>query len=188
LGHSDGQFELLAPLKFFLVRFAQAWTDRDEAYNLRKVTFRFPGRTSVLKEEFLALTLVILPGDKMTPTVSWFGGTKAGAIRPAALALNNAGTPAWLKISPAHAASAKCLLPFGRFLTTVTVEPRRTKDLGRPYSLAVGHVAPTTLEEITSLDRALQDGEFRARFEEGFQVFQVRLSDLKNAASGGDVV
>jgi hypothetical protein len=185
LGHADGQFELVDPLKFLLVKFRQVWTARDESYRLEAATFRDPGRNSGLTEEFLAMSVVLLRGEKLVPTVSFYGGTKAGAIRPAAQALVACGTPDWLKVSPAHAASAKCPLPFGRFITTVTIEPRVSRDKGRPYGLAVGHVAPTTLAEIAALEHALKDVDFQANFKLGLDVYQTRLEGLEAAAKEG---
>jgi hypothetical protein len=185
IGRADGQFELLDPLRFLLIKFRQLWTTRDESYRLEAATFDDPGRHSGLTEEFLAMCVVLLPSGKMIPTVSYYGGTKAGAIRPAAQALVTCSTPDWLKVSPAHAASAKCPLPFGRFITTVTIEPRVSRDKGRPYGLAVGHVTPTTLAEIGALEQALKDADFRAAFKLGLDVYDARLESLEAAAQGG---
>ena len=147
---------------------SSAWSSRD------------PGRHSGLKEEFLAVTVVHL-GRRLVPTVSYFGGTKAGAIRPAADTLRKAGSPDWPTLGPAHAASANFPLPFGRFVTTVTVEPRTSRETGRQYQLAVGHVRPSNLEELDVLTQAVQDKEFLDQLQDGHGSLRVPAAE-----PGGD--
>jgi hypothetical protein len=179
----DGQFELADPLKFYLARFKQFWSKRDDQYHLGRVEFTDPGRHSGLTEEFVALTIVHL-GRRLVPAVSYFGGTKAGAVRKAAATLRVAGTPDWAKLGPAHAASANCQLPFGRFVTTVTLEPRTSHETGRQYQLAIGHVRPANLEELDVLNRAIQDQVFLEQLRVAMDVFGSRLRTLKDIAHG----
>ncbi len=180
VGHPDGQVEVVEPAKLHLLRFRQAWAIRDDNYTLQKVTFLDPGRNAGYSEEFLTLSVVITP-HRLVPVVGFFGRTKAGAVRAAAQALVTASTPAWLKLSPAHAASARCPLPSGRFTVTVTTKPMVSRD-GRAYHLAVGQVAPTSLEEIAALDRALKDPDFCAKLDEGLRVYEARLASLESIA------
>jgi hypothetical protein len=186
VGFEDGQYEWLGQFKLFLVKFRQCWVIRDDNYELQKVTFNAPGRRSGYTEEFLTLCVIVTP-HCLVPVVGFFSGTKAGAVRPAAQALLRAGTPAWLKLSPAHAASARCRVPCGRFITTVTCKPMTSKSTGHAYQLAVGQVAPTSLEEIARLEQAFGDPEFRARFEQGRDVYQARLESLESRAAAAAV-
>jgi hypothetical protein len=179
----DGQFEPADPLKLNLVRFKQCWSERDDQYRLARVVFTDPGRGSALTEEFLAFTVVHL-GRRLVPAVSYFAGTKAGAVRKAADTLPAAGTPGWAGLSSAHAASANFPLPFGRFVTEVTIEPR-TSRAGRPYQLAVGHVRPANLEELDALHRALQDDGFLEPLRVALDVFGSRLRTLEDIARNG---
>jgi hypothetical protein len=181
VGFEDGQLEVLGQFKLFLVRFKQMWTQRDDNYGLEEVVFTDPGRKAGFTEEFLTLCIVITP-NQLVPVVGFFGGTKAGALRNGAQALLKASTPDWLRTSPAHAASAKCRLPFGRFTVSVTTKPLVSKSTGHPYQLAVGQVTPATLEEIAALEQALRDRDFCDRFKEGLEVFQARLEILKTMA------
>ena len=95
---------LADPLKLHLVRFRQFWSSA-RAVPPRPRRVSRSGRHSELTEEFLALTVVHL-GPRLVPTVSFFGGNKAGAVRQAADTLRKAGTDEWSKMGPAHAASA----------------------------------------------------------------------------------
>jgi hypothetical protein len=182
IGYPDGQLEVLQPFKLFLVKFKQCWTIRDDTNTLEEVTFSNPGRRSDYTEEFLTLCIVITP-HRMVPVVGFFGGTKAGAIQPAAQALRKAGTPEWLKQSPAHSASAKCPLPFGRFVVHITTKQKTGRVSGLPYTLGVGQVTPASLEEIAALEKALQDPEFVAEFRRGLEVYQARLDSLESMAA-----
>jgi hypothetical protein len=184
LGMSDGQSELADPLIFSLVRFKQFFSKRDDFYHVERVEFTDPGRRSGLTEEFLAVTVVHL-GRRLVPTVSYFGGTKAGAVRKAADSLRVAGTPDWAQLSPAHAASANFPLPFGRFVTTVTIEPRTSRETGRQYQLAVGHVRPSNLEELDVLNRSVKDPDFLDQLRVAMDVFLFRLRNLEGIARGG---
>jgi hypothetical protein len=181
IGFPGGQFELADPLRLYLVRFKQFWSERDDQYNIQRVQFSDPGRRSELTEEFLALCVVHLE-QGLVPTVSYFGGTKSGAVRRAADTLRLAGSADWAKLSPAHEASARCRLPFGRFVNEVTIEPRTSKETGRAYSLAVGHVRPTNLKELTALDRAINDDDFWQQLQLALGVFDSRLRNLEELA------
>jgi hypothetical protein len=184
IGLSDGQLELVDTLMFFLVMFKQFWSVRDDQYLIEHVQFADPGRRSDLTEEFLALTIVLL-GRRLVPTVSYFGGTKARAVRQAADTLRVAGTPAWAGLGPAHAASANFRFPFGRFVTAVTIEPRTSRKTGRPYQLAVGHPRPTNLEELDVLAQAVRDSDFMAQLQAAVDVYEFRLRNLEQIARGG---
>ena len=179
----DGQFELADPLIIYLVKFRQFWSLRDDQYHIERVEFADPGRGSDLTEEFLAVTIVHL-GRRLVPAVSYLGGTKAGAVRKAADTLRAAGSAGWAGLSPAHAASANCPLPFGRFVTTVTLEPRTSRETGRQYQLAVGHVRPANLEELDVLNRAIQDQVFLEQLQVAMDVFGSRLRTLEDIAHG----
>jgi hypothetical protein len=184
VGLLDGQFELADPFKLNMVRYKQFWSERDDQYHLARVEFNDPGRRSGLTEEFLAVTVVHL-GQRLVPTVSFFGGTKAGAVRRAADTLRAAGTADWAGLSPAHAAAANFPLPFGRFVTTVTIEPRTSRETGRQYQRAVGHVRPANIEELDVLTRAVQDPDFLGRLRVVLDVFGYRLRTLEEIARGG---
>jgi hypothetical protein len=186
VGGADGQFELADPLKYNLAKYRQMWTQRDDQYRVERVEFHDPGRRSDLTEEFLALCVVHL-GQRLVPTVSYFAGTKAGAVRPAAEALRKAGSPEWAQLGPAHAASARCRVPFGRFSTRVTIEPRTSRTTARQYLLAVGHVHPAGLEELDTLDQALKDPEFLDQLKAATDVYHDRLRLLEHLAKAGAV-
>jgi hypothetical protein len=187
VGMPGGDFELADPLIFYVVRFRQFWSQRseDDNYTIQTVEFSDPGRHSDLREEFLAACIVQL-NQRLVPTVSFFGGTKAGALRQAADTLCQAGSPDWAKRSKAHAATASFPLPFGRFLTQVTIEPKISKEKGRSYQLAVGHVRPATLEELALLTEMMRDVEFRRQFKAALEVYALRLKVLEEIA-GGDL-
>jgi hypothetical protein len=180
----DGQFELADPLKFNLVRYRQLWALRDDQYRIERVVFTDPGRGSAFTEEFLAVT-VVHQGRRLVPAVSYFAGTKAGAIRKAADTLRAAGTPGWAGLSSAHAATANFPLPFGRCVTTVTIESHTSRATGRQYQLAVGHVRPANLEELDALHRAVQDEGFRGQLQVALDVFGSRLRTLEDIARNG---
>jgi hypothetical protein len=184
VGMPDGQFEQADPLKLNLARFKQFWSVRDDQYHIGRVEFTDPGRHSGLTEEFLAVTVVHL-GRRLVPAVSYFGGTKAGAVRKAAATLRVAGTPDWAKLGPAHAASVNFPLPFGRFVTAVTIEPRTSRETGRQYQLAVGHVRPANLEELDLLTRAVRDEDFLEQLQVAMDVFDSRLRILEDIARNG---
>src|SRR5262249_40907887 len=59
IGFSDGQYQLVDPLKFHLVSFRQSWVRRDDSYDLEAVMFRDPGRQAGWSEEFLAFCVVL---------------------------------------------------------------------------------------------------------------------------------
>jgi hypothetical protein len=184
VGMPEGQFEQAEPLKLHLARFRQFWSARDDQYRIERVEFTDPGRHSGLSEEFLALTIVHLD-RRLVPAVSYFGGTKAGAVRKAADTLRLAGTPAWAELGPAHAASAIFPLPFGRFITAVTIEPRTSRETGRQYQLAVGHPRPANLEELDVLTRAVRDSDFLAQLQTAMDVYTLRRKNLEEIARGG---
>ena len=186
IGMSDGQFDLADPLQFHLVNYKQFWSLRDDQYYIKSVQFGDPGRRSGLSEEFLAVTVVHL-GRRLVPTVSYFGGTKAGAVRKAAEALRMACSADWAGLGPVHAASSQFPLPFGRSVTAVTMEPRTSRETGRQYQLAVGHVRPATLEELDVLTKAVQDADFLGRLRIAIEVYGVRLRTLEEIAQGGAV-
>jgi hypothetical protein len=149
------------------------------------VEFADPGRQSALDEEFLAVVVVHL-GRHLVPAVSYFGRTKGGAVRKAADSLRVAGTPDWAQLSPAHAASANCQLPFGRLVTTVTMEPRTSRATAHQYQLAVGHVRPSNLEELDVLNRSVKDPDFLEQLRVAMDVFGFRLRNLEGIARGGN--
>jgi hypothetical protein len=185
LVHADNQLELIDPLKFHLIGFRQCWTLRDDQYQLEDVKFSDQGRHSEFKEEFLA-HLIIQVGERLIPAVSSFRGTKAGAVRASADALRKAGSTDWAQMSPAHAASAQFRLPLGRFVTTVTLEARTSRDKGRSYLLAIGHVRPTKLEELDKLTQALGDPDFVTQLQSTTDVFKSRVEDLESIARESD--
>jgi hypothetical protein len=116
--------------------------------------------------------------------VSYFGRTKAGAVRKAAETLRVAGTPGWAGLSPAHDATMQFPLPFGRFVTTVTIEPRTGRETGRQYQLAAGHPRPANLEELKALKQALKEQDFRAELQVAMDVYGFRLRNLEEIARG----
>src|SRR5262249_992633 len=156
---------------------------RDAEYRIEHVQFADPGRRSGLSEEFLAATIVHR-GRRLVPTVSYFGRTKSPAIRKAADTLRVAGTPGWPKLGPAHDATMQFPLPCGRFVTTVTIEPRTSRETGRQYQLAVGHVRPANLEELDALMQALQEQDFLAQLQVAMDVYGFRLRNLEEIARG----
>jgi hypothetical protein len=184
VGTSERQFELADPLTYNLVKFRQFWSLRDDQYHIERAEFADPGRGSDLTEEFLAVTVVHL-GRRLVPAVSYFGGTRAGAVRKAADTLRAAGSAGWAGLGPAHAASANFPLPFGRFVTTVTIEPRTGRETGRQYQLAVGHVRPANLEELDLLTRAVRDEDFLEQLRVAMDVFGSRLRILEDIAHNG---
>jgi hypothetical protein len=185
VGMPGGLFELADPLIFHVVRFRQFWSQRseDDQYTIQAVEFSDPGRHSDLREEFLAACIVQL-NQRLVPTVSYFGGTKAGALRQAADTLRQAGSPDWAKRSKAHAATANFPLPFGRFVTEVTIEPKTSKETGRAYHSAVGHPRPTKPEELTLLTERIKNEEFQQQFHAALEVFASRLKVLEDIAGG----
>jgi hypothetical protein len=152
-------------------------------YTIQTVEFSDPGRHSDLREEFLAACIVHL-NQRLVPTVSYFGGTKAGALRQAADTLRQAGSPDWAKRSKAHAATANFPLPFGRFVAEVTLEPKTSKETGRAYHSAVGHVRLATLEELTLLTETIKDEEFQRQLKAALEIFASRLRVLEDIAAG----
>ena len=68
----------------------------------------------------------------------------------------------------------------------MTIEPRTSREKGRQYLLAVGHVRPANLEELDALARAIKDPDFQGQFVPAMEIFQLRLRKLEEVASDGD--
>jgi hypothetical protein len=186
VGMPGGLFELAEPLIFYVVRFRQFWSERDDnTYAIQTVQFSDPGRHSDLTEEFLALCIVQL-NQRLVPTVSYFGRTKAGALRQAAENLSQAASPDWAKRNKPHEATANFQLPFSRFITEVTIEPKTSKETGRAYYSAVGHPRPPKLEELTLLTENITNEEFQRQCKTALDVHASRLKVLEEIA-GGDL-
>ena len=67
----------------------------------------------------------------------------------------------------------------------MTIEPRTSRETGRQYQLAVGHVRPANLEELDVLSRAVKDPDFLDQLRVAMEVFGFRLRYLEQIAHGG---
>ena len=169
----------LSPMKYSLMTAKQYWAKGDQE-GLTDVSL---SERHDFKENVEAVVLLFVDGRVM-PASCQFRSVKTGAIHPMVTALEQAQTPAWADLSPAHKETLVCQKPFMRFYGEVTILPARTsKSSGYKYTPATVTVKPTAVAEWRVLAEHFngesdQSKAFYAKLEEAADVFKRRIDEV----------
>lgn len=130
---------------------------------------------------YVCLLLLIL-GDRLHPVRAEFRGPKEYAGAMAARGVKAAGTPEWLKSSPAHMITAQMPVPRGRVVCTLTTVSDIGKQSGKELFRAQCSPNPATVEQMMMFMNHLADPDFKTLLDDAKTYFDNRLDFLDTLA------
>lgn len=170
----SGQLVPLKPLKFWLIKAELFYTRMDATGSIVQAARE---KAAGLDEHVVCLIVVDVNGVP-TPAKTDFRKASWSVAQAAVNGLQAAAEPDFPQHSDAHKVAAAFPVPFGRVLTTVSVEKRISKMSGKPYFASLGQTAPPSISQLTALGEAFKDAGFIELLEKAKAGFDGRVNQI----------
>lgn len=171
----------LDPCRVHLVCAFQYWAQFEEGtYDIAAISLsRMPGRGEDRWAECVeCVVLVYLPDGSIEPARVTFRKGQTRASSTLAIALSEAGTPAWGQKSAAHAESLALPRPAFRFYGVVTGGKKLGKGGGNPYNVASATIHASGRAEALALGKFFSDPAKRGSHDETIAAHKARVEEL----------
>lgn len=167
----------LRPFRFFLLTAAAFQSEMSATGDVVFATRDLTARRANTHEHYVTVVLADVNGTWF-PAKADFRKAQQQVAAAAIGAVRAAADPDFPKQSDAHKIASVFPQPFGRVVTTVSIEKRVSKSSGQPYYACSGSVAPATLSEIESLAEAFKDPGFLELLDDAKKNFDDRVKML----------
>lgn len=175
----------LDPCRVHLVCAHQYWAQFDEGtYDLAAVSLtRQPTRGEDRWAECVeCVVLVYLPDGSIEPARVTFRKGQTRASSTLALALREAGTPAWSAKSPSHAETLALPRPAFRFYGVITAGKKLGKGGGNTFNIASASIHPSGRTEAIALGKFFSDPSKRSSHDEIIAAHRARVEEVNAMA------
>lgn len=182
----EGNIVVLRPLKFFLAMGfgCRVKTANDNSGKILAMHPDIKNYPDDISEEYYATLAVVFANGQLIPCSFDFKTTKASAASDTFRALHQCVTAEWVKMSPAHAATASFPIPWGRVVWEGGTT-RHTSGKGMVYYATDKKAArPAKAEEMRMLQEAAGSEQFLAAFTEAQNTYNRKVNELRAKVRG----